>query len=88
MRRRLTRLLRVWFALLAVFAAAAAPVQAARAQERPAVVTMLRAERRATVVVPATPPRLEAPARVELEPRVVPQAPRGRLYIDHHALLW
>lgn len=88
MRRRLTRLLRLWFACLALFAAAAAPVQAARAQERPAVVSMLRAERRAEAVTPAPPPRaVEAPAPVDLPPRVAPQVHRGRLYLEHHALL-
>ena len=88
MRGRLTRLLRLWFACLAVFAAAAAPVQAARAQERPAVVSMLRVERQAPAhVARARVAEAVVPTEPTLEPRVTPLIPRGRLYLQHCALL-
>jgi hypothetical protein len=85
-RRRFTQLLRLWFACLAVFAAAAAPVHAASAPERPAVVSMLRVERRAQATIaafvapPVFPQQPSAPA-------IAPRAPKGKLYLQHCALL-
>jgi hypothetical protein len=85
-RRRFTRVLRLWFACLAVFAAAAAPVHAASAPERPAVVSMLRVERRTqapTAAFVAPPVFPQQPPALALAPR----APRGKLYLHHCALL-
>lgn len=86
MRRRFTRVLRLWFACLAVFAATAAPVQAASAPERPAAVSMLHVERRATAPIAAFVAPLVVPQRPPA-PVPAPRAASGKLYLQHCALL-
>jgi hypothetical protein len=89
LRASLARLLRLWLACLAVFAAAAAPVEARQAAERPALTSVLRPERRAaTTRVEAVPlrPFLATPEPVALR-LGGPRVHHGRLFVLHHALL-
>jgi hypothetical protein len=87
MRAHLARLLRVWLACLAVFAAAATPLSASQSPERPTITAVVGTEERAVnrkrIVAPRAVDALETVTCPPCRQRVH----SARLFVRHHALL-